>query len=225
MLHHGRARAEPQKPQSVPAVTELSGRNRRNVTTRRSGPQQCHIAAVRTGPARSAAGPGGTRTAANRACRLTQVLGARRRRKLRLSGMSPGPSRCHTASRGCRPVTAGTEGTRAGTGTEGLAAASRITGARPRRGSGHIRNPRHTGNASDPGILTERGQSVASRNGEPAAGARDSGWVSTLEGGRVGREDGLTGGEWMRSEGGGVDERFAGAVGEVAAAEEGSAVG
>ena len=175
MLHGGRARAEPQKPQPVPAVTELSGRNRRNVTTRRSGPQQCHIATVRTGPARSAAGPGGTRTAANRACRLTQVLGARRRRKLRLSGMSPGPSRRFP---GCPP-----------------------SDSRDRRDKGRARD-RRTG-----GGFPDHGRPAAERvrpHPKPTAHR-----VSTLEGGggRVGREDGLTGGGWMRSEDGGVDER------------------
>ena len=47
----GRAR-EPRECSPVPAVTSLAGRNRRNVTTRRSGPSQCHIATVRGEPGR-----------------------------------------------------------------------------------------------------------------------------------------------------------------------------
>lgn len=44
------ASAKPRECPPVPAVTSLAGWNRRDVTTRRSGPSQCHIATVGTGP-------------------------------------------------------------------------------------------------------------------------------------------------------------------------------
>jgi len=50
MPSRGRAR-EPRELSPAPVVTQLAGRNRRNVTPRRLQPSQCHIAVVRTGQA------------------------------------------------------------------------------------------------------------------------------------------------------------------------------